>query len=70
MDVDWGGGVAEVFEAAGVVEVEVADDYGFDVFDIVACCCDCRGEFVFFGLGVLLLVCSYGRSGILETIGL
>ena len=30
-------GVHEVFEAAGVVEVQVADYHGFDVFNVVAC---------------------------------
>lgn len=31
----------EVFEAAGMVEVEMAEDNSFDVFDIVACGLDC-----------------------------
>lgn len=34
--VDGDVGVAELIEAAGVVDVEVADDDGFDVFDVVA----------------------------------
>ena len=39
-------GSAEVLETAGVVEMQVAHDDTFHVFDVVPCCCD------FVGFGV------------------
>lgn len=47
MRVDWDSCVAEVFEAPGVVEMEVAHYYGFDVLYGVARSCDGSLEFVF-----------------------
>lgn len=42
-------GIAEVFEAAGVVEMQVAHHEYCDVLDVVSCCGDGGGEFVDFG---------------------
>jgi hypothetical protein len=47
VDVDGNIGVEEVFEAAGVVEVEMSGDDSFDVFDVVSCGFDCGRESVF-----------------------
>ena len=43
-------GAEEVLEASGVVEVEVAHDDGFDVFDVVACGFDGVWELHFLGV--------------------
>ena len=43
-------GAEEVLEASGVVEVEVAHDDGFDVFDVVAGGFDCVGELHLLGV--------------------
>lgn len=48
MDVDGYVRADKVFEPAGVVEVQMADYDGFDVFDGVAGCCDSGRKFLFF----------------------
>ena len=39
-------GTEELFEAAGMVEVEVSEHHGFNVFDVVSCCFDCSRKLV------------------------
>lgn len=51
-------GAKEVLQPAGVVEVEVAHDNGFDVSDIVAGRFDCVGE-----LHLLGVDCSWEQIG-------
>jgi hypothetical protein len=46
VDVDRDVRALEVLQASRVVEVQVAHDDGFDVFDGVPCLGDLRGEFV------------------------
>lgn len=48
VDIDRHVCVDEVLEPAGVVQMQVANDHGFDVFDVVACGADGCWEFVGF----------------------
>lgn len=48
MDVDGGVGTHEVFEASSVVEMEMANDDGFDILDVVTRGLDGRWELHFF----------------------
>jgi hypothetical protein len=50
VDVDRHVGPLEVFKSASVIEVKVAHDNGFDVFDVMACLLDLGVELVFFGV--------------------
>ena len=47
MRVDWDSCVAEVLETPGMVEMEVAHYYGFDVLYGVTCCGDGGFKFMF-----------------------
>lgn len=55
-------GAEEVLESAGVIEVKMAHDDGFDVFDIVACGFDCVGE-----LHLLGVDCAWEEIGVWRT---
>ena len=50
VDVDRDVSALEVLESAGVVEVEVAHDDGFHVFDVMASLLDLSVEFMVFGV--------------------
>jgi len=50
MNIDWHVGVNEMFEAPGMVKVQVPNDHRFDIFDVISRGFDCSWKLLVFGI--------------------